>query len=267
MAFSIRSLAIVGALGLASTTASAALISPFDAQGSSVAFLAFNGTNSYVLDTGLTHDAMVSSIAALPSGGSLTFTLSNFGSTYGLANSQPAGAYGSGISFGVFSNNGNTFQMLSTGRSTPLITDAQLGAVASSTETFFGRTNVANPSSAVTIAGVTADNWGGEPSDSLDTTFFGSKFSFQTNWDFTGASLDQALPFYLLTADDGNPATPEAKALGGSWKVLYSASLGSWVAQYSTSSTAPVPLPAAGWLLISGLASLGVIGRRRKTAA
>jgi hypothetical protein len=30
---------------------------------------------------------------------------------------------------------------------------------------------------------------------------------------------------------------------------------------------APVPLPAAGWLLISGLMGAGVIGRRRRTAA
>jgi hypothetical protein len=48
-------------------------------------------------------------------------------------------------------------------------------------------------------------------------------------------------------------------------KVVFG-SIGQDAFEFTNLSSTPVPLPAAGWLLLTGLTGLGVLGRRRKPA-
>jgi hypothetical protein len=93
-----------------------------------------------------------------------------------------------------------------------------------------------------------ADNYGG------NLTGYGSAAH-------TSNTLGSSMSFYLLTADNTdvfNPIASDTK-YSGLWSVSTSGDL-----TYTTVSA--VPLPAAAWLLLSGLAGLGAIGRRRNSA-
>jgi hypothetical protein len=81
------------------------------------------------------------------------------------------------------------------------------------------------------------------------------------------ASLDTALGFYYATKVSATSSTPaptvafqNADGLAATWN-LSSAGLLTYV-----SPPAGVPLPAAVWLLLSGIGGLGVMGRRRASA-
>ena len=59
-----------------------------------------------------------------------------------------------------------------------------------------------------------------------------------------------------------------ASFIGSEIRFGFTAGTGSASSQHEVFnfSTTPVPLPAAAWLLLSGLAGLGFVGRRRTTA-
>ena len=85
------------------------------------------------------------------------------------------------------------------------------------------------------------------------------------------AQLGQALGFYALTTTSANDFDPFAvvdvhqyqNASGiGSWLLSQSGNL-----TYSIGAVSSVPLPAAVWLLLSGLAGMTAVRRRKVTAA
>jgi hypothetical protein len=64
-----------------------------------------------------------------------------------------------------------------------------------------------------------------------------------------------------LASANANPAAPTQ--LAGVW----SFDLASGLLQYTLGGGSEVPLPAAVWLLLSGLGGMGIVSRRRRTAA
>lgn len=92
---------------------------------------------------------------------------------------------------------------------------------------------------------------------------WGERFGNFLDVDGSGA-VGQALGFYFLTRSAATASTPlnslqYANAAGpAQWLLSSNGAL--------TYSVAPVPLPAAAWLLLSGLAGLGVVGRRKARA-
>lgn len=78
-------------------------------------------------------------------------------------------------------------------------------------------------------------------------------------------TVDNAMAFYLVSANSNNGLT----TLAVTTQYKNSANIAQWLLTsggnltYSLAAANVVPLPAAVWLLMSGLAGVGVIGRRR----
>lgn len=250
---------VLGAAMAASVPATAQVVDTYGAEGSSVTLLAFNGSNSYLMDLGVTFDGLLADIGALSPGGSLTYVLPSLGSTFGLPTS---GAFGAGVSWGVMGGNSNTFQAVVTATGA-VPSDASIGQITDSAiNTFYGRTNVGCPAGAEPcVATPAVDHWGGEQSNSLDVTYFGSNMMDQVTFSFSETNLSSPLSLYALSMSEFGDTTSSLLATAS---VFYSAALGNWVAQFSTGGTAPVPLPAAVWMLLSALAGMGAVTRRKR---
>lgn len=77
------------------------------------------------------------------------------------------------------------------------------------------------------------------------------------------AAVDTALGFYFITS----PTTTQQPGVVSAYQA--STGFSSWLLSSSgvlTYSVPPIPLPAAVWLLLSGLAGLVTVGRRRNAA-
>jgi hypothetical protein len=84
-----------------------------------------------------------------------------------------------------------------------------------------------------------------------------------TNWRVYNSDYSQV----LLSADDvsvGGGVTPTLNLVGSQFHIQWAAEAYFVVANDIVVTSAPVPLPAAGWLLISGIGALGGIARRRQ---
>jgi hypothetical protein len=94
-------------------------------------------------------------------------------------------------------------------------------------------------------------------------------------WSFTGNSSLTHSPSYMVVKAAKNWALYALDgALSGTWSTAGLMTPNgknqagvSHVSFYNSESPAPIPLPAAGWLLVAGLAGLGGMARRRRAVA
>ncbi len=282
MKLSTMPLALAVAVGLASTAAHAQLATP------TIGTAAPSLTGLYVSiwDTASQHSELVNLSYQysdlLPSTGNLT---PNSATGAYVTAANPTGAAGSvlQLNFGVLPSFASTFG--TPGSSTSymvLAANAQSGVDFTGTPAQAATLTSASLGTLATNAGAEVANWeqagpqiagSGTAIDLTGTATYSSIAGPNSSgsnglsgFNFSG-TVGTALDFFNLVPGSkrGSVAlTTYANSQGdGFWFLSSTGDL-----TYNVlASTSPVPLPAAVWLLVSGLAGLGAIGRRRNAAA
>ncbi len=254
------------ALGLlASASAQADLVQPSEATGSSLFVTVFDTTNneSFTTDLNLFYNHFVDNSVTLtnPQTAGAYTPLSYSLDMSVFADNDPANLLFNVYAGDSMGGNGSKGIVL-TGASPPTPNNSQFNAVNTAATqqilVFNQNCGVATGGDATGCAG----NYG-------DEFLWGSSIGGDMP-NGTAAGFDQALAFYQIAGANtpGSTAlatvTPFADA-NGAWNWLLAAD--GTLTFSGSEAPAPVPLPAALWLLISGLAGVGALGRRSNQKA
>jgi hypothetical protein len=250
--------AVVGMALVASAPAHAAIADGNTAGGSNLLLFVWDGTKSLVQDLGSTFSQDTIANLAGSSAVNLSFNVDLTG--FDLANTKWEIAAVSGN--GGAASNANS--LIATGSSTPSTgtgagqtSGANLGTNVGTINAFIRALNNSGLAGPAYVATSGPIFWDG------GVTF--NQYFGGGAYDFSGA-IGSTLNFYsLVNTPSGRSNTQTytqyAGALGtGTWTLGTTGNL-----VYSYGNTA-VPLPAAGWLLVSGLMGLGAASRRRRAA-
>jgi hypothetical protein len=256
----LRSAIVFGLLGSAS--AQAVMTQPDNGTigGGSLFVTVFDTTNneSFTTDLGLLYGAFINNTALNVN----TIRPEAFKElSYNLNMSVFADNNPANLLFNVYAGdarggNGSKGQII-TANATPTSNNGQMNGVNTAAA---GLTTVFNQNCPGTATGC-AGNFG---ATNLWGSFINGQFTVGS-----GAAFDTPIAFYLVaganTLSGTALTTPTQFAdANGAWTWLLAAD---GTLTFSGQTPAPIPLPAAVWLLLSGLAGIGAIGRRSNQKA